>query len=1128
MSNARYFHGSLDQYQAVLGHWTVTDRHRTYAHTVEHARRVLYRFTDHTHPLAQKLVQELVNKDVDGLEAVDTGASLRRTYFTADYAPEKVIGAVDPTLCGTAPVAVVAVKTAGSTVPEDGLPVQDLDFDYQSGAYAVYNWEVFYHVPFTIALHLSRNGRFAEAQHWFHYIFDPTDNSSPGQGPKRFWKVKPFQVDEVDRIEELLFNLATGDDPAARDSTARAIGAWRDSPFRPHLVARTRPAAYMYATVMAYLDNLIAWADSLFRQDTRESINEAMQLYVLASNILGPRPQAVPNQGSNRTQTYASLRNSLDEFSNAAVKLEAEIAFDLFPPPHPADTKPEQVVLQSIGQGLYFCIPCNEKLIGYWGTVADRLFKIRNSLNLQGTFRQLPLFPPPIDPAMLARAVAAGVDVGAIIDGTAQPPAPVRFKVLLRHALDMAQDVKSLGAQILAALEKKDAETLSVIRAKHEVNMLDRAESVRYAQWQEAIKNREGILANIQNAFQRFRHYDKLLGTEEAQIRLPDYPLLEGSVITEGAEVPDEPVLNAADPEIRLGESFRSGGHKISPEEAHEIDLREASQIVQDAATIIEGIGAGLNLIPNVEGKVSPWGLGFGAQFGGSNVGHLFQGLAAVTRGVAGRISHEAGLAATMGTYARREQDWAFQRKTAAGELTQLFKQLRSAEIREYIAKSEHEHHQQQIKESKDVLEFLTNEENRLRGEQRKTTTEDFYTWMKRESQGLHAKYFQFAYDAAKKAERAFRNELGDDETFIHPVYLTGKEGLFAGEKLYFDIKRLEIASAERDKRQYELTKHVSLREWFPRQLIDLKETGQCDITLPEELFDLDCPGHSHRRIKTVAVSIPCVVGPYVSLNCGLTLTQSRIRRGSGGYGNNDAANDTTNFTSYPVLVNSIVTSGAQNDTGMFEPNPAEEKYLAFEGAGAISSWHLELLGEPRQFDYDTIADVVLTIRYSARAEGDRTDAEKEARDWLTEHAARVFSMRHEFGSQWAKFKGVSGPPTGGGTGLRFTLGKEHFPYRMETIKAKPKRLHLFPTVPTGSTVGTVELFQIFPTGKPLSLGKATVVNGEATIVPRKVNTSGEPGEPNGFDAEGEFELRFNSNTLDDLWIVVDWSTKDA
>ena len=59
----------------------------------------------------------------------------------------------------------------------------------------------------------------------------------------------------------------------------------------------------MVKTVMAYLDNLIAWGDSLFRQDTREAIDEAMIVYVLAANILGPRPQPVPKKGMVRPQT---------------------------------------------------------------------------------------------------------------------------------------------------------------------------------------------------------------------------------------------------------------------------------------------------------------------------------------------------------------------------------------------------------------------------------------------------------------------------------------------------------------------------------------------------------------------------------------------------------------------------------------------------------------------------------------------------------------------------------------------------------------------------------------------------------------------------------------------------------
>ena len=284
-----------------------------------------------------------------------------------------------------------------------------------------------------------------------------------------------------------------------------------------------------------------------------------------------------------------------------------------------------------------------------------------------------------------------------------------------------------------------------------------------------------------------------------------------------------------------------------------------------------------------------------------------------------------------------------------------------------------------QIKQSKDILEFLTNELNILKGNRRKTTTEDFYLWMKREAQSLHAKAFQFAFDIAKKAEKAVQYELGDtDLRFVQNSYLAGREGLFAGEKLYFDLKRLEMAYAENYTREYEITKHISLRDWFPLALIELRSSGHCQIDLPEALFDLDCPGHSFRRIKSVAVSIPCVVGPYASVNCALTLTQSYVRRGTGGYGNNPQ-DDASNFAPYPAAVKSIVTSSSQVDSGLFEANLRDERYLPFEAAGVISSWAIELLGKPRAFDYDTITDLILTIRYTARPDGSRASAEQAA-----------------------------------------------------------------------------------------------------------------------------------------------------
>ena len=111
-----------------------------------------------------------------------------------------------------------------SALVQQPYPVKELDFA-ASGAYSAYNWELFFHVPLTIAIHLSKNHRFAEAQRWFHFLFDPTDDSA-GPTPERFWKVRPFQTTDVKKIEEIFVNLATGADPTLRDETIRSIEAW--------------------------------------------------------------------------------------------------------------------------------------------------------------------------------------------------------------------------------------------------------------------------------------------------------------------------------------------------------------------------------------------------------------------------------------------------------------------------------------------------------------------------------------------------------------------------------------------------------------------------------------------------------------------------------------------------------------------------------------------------------------------------------------------------------------------------------------------------------------------------------------------------------------------------------------
>jgi hypothetical protein len=199
-------------------------------------------------------------------------------------------------------------------------PKENIDFDY-SGPYSLYNWELFYHGPLKLATELSKNQRFEEAQTWFHYIFDPTQTDGPA--PQRYWRIKPFyEFAGSSKASELLKLLNEGD-----ATIEKQVEQWEKNPFKPHVIARMRVVAYMKATVMKYLDNLIAWGDNLFRLDTIESINEASQIYLLATQILGRRPVQVEKEDAV-IRSYDDIENDLDNFSNAWVNLETELTID--------------------------------------------------------------------------------------------------------------------------------------------------------------------------------------------------------------------------------------------------------------------------------------------------------------------------------------------------------------------------------------------------------------------------------------------------------------------------------------------------------------------------------------------------------------------------------------------------------------------------------------------------------------------------------------------------------------------------------------------------------------------------------------------------------------------------------
>ena len=207
--------------------------------------------------------------------------------------------------------------------------------------------------------------------------------------------------------------------------------------------------------------------------------------------------------------------------SNALVNLESQFPVQpTVPGPGTTTASDDQSgALFGIGRSLYFCVPPNHNLLAYWDTVADRLFKIRNSENIQGVVQQLPLFDPPLDPGMLVKAAAAGIDIGSIVSGLNQPLGPVRSPLLIQKALEIAGEVRALGNALLGALEKGDAEQLALLRQGHEIQLQQMTQNVRFLQWQHAQETTNGLLKTRASTLERYTYYLRLLGQTPDQAR---------------------------------------------------------------------------------------------------------------------------------------------------------------------------------------------------------------------------------------------------------------------------------------------------------------------------------------------------------------------------------------------------------------------------------------------------------------------------------------------------------------------------------------------------------------------------------------------------------------------------------
>ena len=546
---------------------------------------------------------------------------------------------------------------------------------------------------------------------------------------------------------------------------------------------------------------------------------------------------------------------------------------------------------------------------------------------------------------------------------------PYRFTTVHTKAIQWVSLAKATAAALQTAIEKADGEALSSLRLAQERQMTELGLEVSKSSYRAADWDVQALDKQMIHAVTRLQYFQRL---------------------------------------IEVGPNVGELGN---------VAATTASMASRTSATVMDGVGQGMTAMPDMWAGVAGW-MGSPLEFNqlpvGVKLGTGFASAARILNTVADISGTSAGLSLTQAGWERREEEWQHTCDVTVAEIQQIKRQRLASRRRLDNALRELDNTQRRIEHSAEVQDFARD----------KTSRYELYLYLQQENSALYRQCYELALETAREAEKALRFELGDVGLSFISVSLGSwknlHEGLVAGEKLDLALSSMERAHMNKHCREYELTKHVSLRLHFPAAFIMLKSAGHCEVDLPEWLFDLDYPGHYMRRIRSVSLTVPCVAGPYTGVHCKLQQLSSSIRfrpvRSTGGTCNCCTGEQDPNVSTRQTAclhdphiwkqyagTEAIATSAGQNDAGLFEVNFNDPRYLPFEYTGAVSRWRIELPPENNQFDFDSLSDLIMHINFTAREGGPEFARENSvlAQRHVPGDGWRFFDMRHEIPEAW-------------------------------------------------------------------------------------------------------------------------------
>lgn len=611
-----------------------------------------------------------------------------------------------------------------------------------------------------------------------------------------------------------------------------------------------------------------------------------------------------------------------------------------------------------------FCVVPNP-IVGALVMKAEvNLFKIHNCMNIAGMVRELDPFAAPTDSTSGIPVIGIGGSFSIPTDRSI-PPSAYRYRTIVDRAKQLVAMAQQVESAFLSALEKFDAESYSQLRAEQDIE------------------------------------------SSKANIKLQDLKIKEANSGVKLAELQrDRAQIQVSGLNEMINDGLLGSEHEL-------LRLNTLLAVAQSTASIAEVLYRGSRFAAEIAGA------GGGATFAAS----VAAAGAAATPGIIALTVQKVaeltaiGLTAAIqntsiwASFERRKQEWEFQLSLGNQDIKIGEQQIALAQDRVRITGQEREIASIQYDHAKATLDFLKN----------KFTSADLYEWMSRVLEDIYSWFLQEATSTSIMAQRqlAFERQV-DLPPFIRNDYwivdggstggvsLTGegavdRRGITGSSRLLKDLYDLDQYAFSTNSPKLQMSKTISLTEIAPEELMRLREKGVMSFRTTQEMFDRDYPGHYLRMIKKVNVTVIALNPPSKGIRA--TLTNGGVSRViTGG----------TIFQERVInrLPEQIALSGGVSDYGVFQLRGEGEFLDPFEGTGVDTQWEFRMEKAANPFDYNSIADVLVTIEYEAMSSFTYRNMVVQRLNQEDPSAALAISLKNNLPDQWFDLHNPEGSAT--------------------------------------------------------------------------------------------------------------------